>query len=53
LRPSAIDRNNDPKTQKHVLGSQYIVIGASDGGGARTISPGCAGLCISIFSPVS
>jgi N-acyl-D-aspartate/D-glutamate deacylase len=29
----AIDRNNDPKTQKHILGSQYTVIGTSDGGG--------------------
>ena len=30
---SAIDRNNDPKAQKHILGSQYTVIGTSDGGG--------------------
>ena len=29
----AIDRNNDPKTQKQILGSQYTVIGTSDGGG--------------------
>ena len=29
----AIDRNNDPKAQKHILGSQYTVIGTSDGGG--------------------
>src|SRR5215469_18578476 len=29
----AIDRNNDPKTQKHILGSQFTVIGTSDGGG--------------------
>jgi len=29
----AIDRNKDPKTQKHILGSQYTVIGTSDGGG--------------------
>ena len=29
----AVDRNNDPKTQKHILGSQYTVIGTSDGGG--------------------
>ena len=29
----AIDRNNDPATQKHILGSQYTVIGTSDGGG--------------------
>jgi N-acyl-D-amino-acid deacylase len=29
----AIDRNNDPKTQKHILGSQYTVIGTSDSGG--------------------
>ncbi len=29
----AIDRNDDPKTQKHILGSQYTVIGTSDGGG--------------------
>ncbi len=28
-----IDRNNDPKTQKHILGSQYTVVGTSDGGG--------------------
>jgi N-acyl-D-aspartate/D-glutamate deacylase len=29
----AIDRNHDPKVQKHILGSQYTVIGTSDGGG--------------------
>jgi N-acyl-D-aspartate/D-glutamate deacylase len=29
----AIDRNHDPKTQKHILGSQFTVIGTSDGGG--------------------
>ena len=29
----AVDRNNDPKTQKHILGSSYTVIGTSDGGG--------------------
>ena len=29
----AIDRNNDPKVQKHILGSHYTVIGTSDGGG--------------------
>ncbi len=29
----AIDRNKDPKAQKHILGSQYTVIGTSDGGG--------------------
>jgi len=29
----AIDRNKDPKTQKHILGSAYTVIGTSDGGG--------------------
>jgi len=28
-----IDRNNDPKVQKHILGSQYTVVGTSDGGG--------------------
>ena len=28
-----VDRNNDPKTQKHILGSQFTVIGTSDGGG--------------------
>ena len=28
-----VDRNNDPATQKHILGSQYTVIGTSDGGG--------------------
>jgi N-acyl-D-amino-acid deacylase len=28
-----IDRNNNPATQKHILGSQYTVIGTSDGGG--------------------
>jgi N-acyl-D-aspartate/D-glutamate deacylase len=31
----AIDRNNDPKTQKHILGSQFTVIGTSDGGGRQ------------------
>ena len=30
---SVIDRNHDPKVQKHILGSQYTVIGTSDGGG--------------------
>ena len=29
----AIDRNNNPATQKHLLGSQFTVIGTSDGGG--------------------
>src|SRR5216683_3185754 len=29
----AIDRNHDPKVQKHILGSQYTVVGTSDGGG--------------------
>ena len=29
----AIDRNKDPAAQKHILGSQYTVIGTSDGGG--------------------
>src|SRR2546422_6265485 len=29
----AIDRNHDPKVQKHILGSAYTVIGTSDGGG--------------------
>src|SRR5438270_12087605 len=29
----AIDRNHDPKVQKHILGSPYTVIGTSDGGG--------------------
>ena len=29
----AIDRNNDPKAQKHILGSPFTVIGTSDGGG--------------------
>ena len=29
----AIDGKNDPKTQKHIPGSQYTVIGTSDGGG--------------------
>jgi N-acyl-D-aspartate/D-glutamate deacylase len=29
----AIDRNNDPKAQKEILGSAYTVIGTSDGGG--------------------
>jgi N-acyl-D-aspartate/D-glutamate deacylase len=29
----AIDRNNDPKVQKQILGSQYTVIGTSDSGG--------------------
>jgi N-acyl-D-aspartate/D-glutamate deacylase len=29
----AIDRNNDPKVQKDILGSPYTVIGTSDGGG--------------------
>ena len=29
----AVDRNHDPKVQKHILGSQYTVIGTSDGGG--------------------
>jgi N-acyl-D-aspartate/D-glutamate deacylase len=28
----AIDRNTDPKAQKHILGSRYTVIGTSDGG---------------------
>ena len=28
-----VDRNKDPATQKHILGSQYTVIGTSDGGG--------------------
>src|SRR5436305_811110 len=28
-----VDRNNDPEVQKHILGSQYTVIGTSDGGG--------------------
>jgi N-acyl-D-amino-acid deacylase len=29
----AIDRANDPKTQRHILGSQFTAIGTSDGGG--------------------
>src|SRR5499427_4972269 len=29
----AIDRNHDPKVQKHILGSPFTVIGTSDGGG--------------------
>jgi N-acyl-D-amino-acid deacylase len=28
----AVDRNIDPKAQKHILGSRYTVIGTSDGG---------------------
>jgi N-acyl-D-amino-acid deacylase len=28
-----VDRNKDPATQKQILGSQYTVIGTSDGGG--------------------
>ena len=28
-----VDRNNNPATQKHILGSPYTVIGTSDGGG--------------------
>ena len=31
----AVDRNHDPKVQKHILGSQYTVIGTSDGGGRQ------------------
>ena len=27
-----VDRNTDPEAQKHILGSQYTVIGTSDGG---------------------
>jgi hypothetical protein len=28
----AIDRNNAPKAQKHILASQYTIIGTSNGG---------------------
>src|ERR1700726_4474774 len=35
----AIDRNHDPKVQKHILGSQYTVIGTSDGGGGAPPPP--------------
>src|SRR5262249_55770527 len=28
-----IERNHDPTVQKHILGSQFTVIGTSDGGG--------------------
>src|SRR5437773_2256774 len=33
MTAEAIDRNHDPQVQKHILGSQYTVIGTSDGGG--------------------
>ena len=32
----AIERNHDPTVQKHILGSQFIVIGTSDGAAGRT-----------------
>jgi hypothetical protein len=39
----AIDRNNDPLAQKHILGSPYTVIGTSDGGGRPTARNGFYG----------
>ena len=34
-----IDRNHDPKVQKHILGSDYTVIGTSDGAAAAGRTP--------------